>query len=313
MNLVTPISNSQAANSLSFSASQSYVLNFNEENYYINGREVPFKKGDRMSGAKLNLEAEHHCREEYSSPTLSVKSASGDLTSHKLLQAISILNATWTISSDGKNIYRVKTACKQWGTFSIPNSDGYQFSLKRKSIDPKAEKLSSSPWYSKTYLSENNWKVNYWNNFGEGTTLVELLRQRWLPRTELPPMPTIRLERIYFDPKYPDQPLASLAIIDGAFASPKAGGWNKLTFEINSGIGSVFVPYTASPNFHWPFLTQDEFFTRTFEIRMMQAGYRYSSQVGKFVIAPVGENIQVRDVHRTPDGQQVEIYCKMEC
>ena len=315
LNISAPIASSQAANVLNFSASESFNLTFPEGSYYLNGRQVPFKKGDRPAVAYLNSEMEHICREDYSSPTLTVKRADGSLSSHKLLSAASVLKTKWIIASNGKNSFLVNAACKQRGVFSIPNSDGYQFNLKVKSIDPRADKLPSSPWYSKTYLSNNNWKVNFSNNAREWVD-PEILRLTWLPMTELPPMPAIRFERIHYDPNDVDHnlPMASLGISGGWFNSPTTGGWNRWTLELNDYIGGVFRRYTDELTFDWPLnISQDDFFTHTFEIRIMQEGFRYSSLVGRFVIPSVGENVQFSDVHRTPEGAQVKPYCYMGC
>ena len=315
LNTLTPIASSQAANVLNFSASVSFNLTFPEGSYYLNGRQVPFKKGDRPSAAYLNSEMEHICRENYSSPILTVKRADGSLSNHKLLNAASALKTKWIIASNGKNSFLVNAACKQWGIFSIPNSDGYQFNLKVKSINSRAEKLPSSPWYSKTYLSNNNWKVNFSNNAREGVD-QETLRLTWLPMTELPPMPTIRHERIHYDPNDVNHflPKASLAITGGLLNSPPTGGWNTWTLEINEGVGEVFRRYTDELTFDWPVVIgQDDFFTHTFEIRIVQEGFRYSSLVGRFVIPSVGENVRFSDVHRTPEGAQVEPYCYGWC
>ena len=315
LNLSTPIASSQAAIFLNFSAHESFNLTFPEGSYYINGRQVPFKKGDQPSVAYLNSEMGHICRENYSSPTLSVKRADGNPSTYKLLSATSVLKTKWIIASNGKNSFFVTAACKQWGIFSIPISDGYQFNLKVKSIDPRADKLPSSPWFSKNYLSDNQWKVNYSNNSREWADPMPL-RLKWLPKTELPPMPTIRVERINYGPDDVNHllPKASLAITGGSFNSPTTGGWNKWTLEINDGIGGVFRRYTDEPTFNWPLnVSQDDFLTHTFEIRVMQAGYRYSSLAGRFVIPPVGENVQFSDVHRTSEGERVEPYCNMGC
>lgn len=314
LNLSTPIASSQAANVLNFSANESFNLTFPEGSYYISGRQVPFKKGDQPSVAYLNSEMEHICGESYASPKLSVRTADGNLSSYKLLSAKSVLKTKWIIASNGKNSFSVNAACKQRGIFSIPISDGYQFNLKFKK-DPREPELPSSPWYSKNYLSDNQWKVNYSNNSREWVDQMSL-RLKWLPKTELPLMPTIRVERIHYGPNDVNHlsPLASLAITSGSFNSPTTGGWNKWTLEINDGIGTVFRRYTDELTFDWPLnVSQDDFRTHIFEIRVMQAGYRYSSLAGRFVIPSVGETVQFSDVHRTPEGEQVDPYCDRGC
>ena len=318
LNISTPIASSQTANVLNFSASESFNLTFPEGSYYSSGRQVPFKKGDRPSAAYLNSEMEHICRENYSSAILSVKRADGSLSNHKLLSATSALKTKWIIASNGKNSFFVNAACKQWGIFSIPNSDGYQFNLKVKSIDSRADKLPSSPWYSKNYLYDNQWKVIYFNNVGEAETEA-LIRSKWLPRAELPAMPAIRVLSANDDD--PFFRLTSLEISGGQFTSTPTGGWNKWTVQFTDYFSlPPFTPegtliripgrrmYTAENvgTFTWALkVHKDEIPAPSFEIGVTQTGYRYSSQVGRFVIPPVGESVQLVDVHRTPEGAKI--------
>ena len=318
--LLIPVATSQAANVLNFSAKQPFVTVLREGDHFVivNGKEVPFVKGRQLSSAELRREKEHLCGENYSSPTLSVKGASGDLGRHPLGSSSSISSAKWTVNSKGKNVYLIFGSCKQWGKFLIPNSDGYQFNLKFKSINPYLEKIPSSPWYSKGYLSQNQWNVSYFNNLHEwGFSYIteeygddSYFRSRWLPRPELPAMPAIRVLSVNDDD--PIFRLTSMEISGGQFTSTPTSGWNKWTLQFTDYFSLPGIPgrrkYSAEhvDTFTWVLkVLKNEVPAPNYEIAVTQTGYRHSSQVGNFVIPPVGEIVQLVEVHRTPEGAKI--------
>ncbi len=302
--LLIPIASSQAANVLNFSAKELLTLEYSEE--------VDFVKGDQMSSAELRKEAADFCQELYSSPTLFVKGASGDLGHYKLKYSSSVLSAKWIVAPYGKNKYSLSATCKQWGDFPIPTSGGYKFNFKYNS--PHPEKIQTSPWYSKKYMSQNQWKVNYSNTSSIPSAMEyggKLFLSRWLPLTELPAMPTIRVLSVNDDD--PIFRLATLEISGGQFTSTPTGGWDKWTVQFTDSFSLPGIPgqrkYSAEHvgTFTWALkVPKDEVPTPSFEIAVTQSGYRYSSQVGRFVIPSVGESVQLVDVQRTAEGAKID-------
>lgn len=305
MSLTIPISSSQAASVLHFSATELHSIGITEEAKY-------FVKGTQYSNAKLKSEAAHICLGDYVSPTLYIQGVSGGLGHYKLKSSYSASGAKWIVNPNGKNEYVISINCKQWSDFAIPASEGYKFTFQFKQGNEKIKDLS--PWYSRKYLSDNQFKVHDFFGFSIGKTVLsdkeKLYPSSWRPITELPDMPTIRVLNISYGANDVDQQLPKLLleISDEQNSSTLKFGWNTWAIEFNDGIDTSFSPYTYNPTFIWPHyccVSLDQIFSKSFEVRVLQAGYRYSSKVGKFTIPPGLGNVHLTDVHRTIEGAPI--------
>ena len=296
MSQLLPTATSQAADILHFSAKE--ILKVSES-------ESPqFQKGDHMTNAEMKREATDFCGEYYSSsPRLQVQGVSGSLGNYKLKNSSWVLSSNWTIAPNGENLHVRIFACKQWGNFTIPTSEGYKFKLKSNTLWPR---IPPSPWYSKKFLSQNQWNLNYFRSSPDTDTQEivgedkELSVSRWLPRVEFPAMPEIRLLSV--DDTDSLFPLTTLEISGSQFTSIPKGGWDRWTIEFTDSFSLPVRMYTAKRvgNFTWALkVKSDEIPAPSFEIRITQSGYGYSSLIGKFKIPLVGENVQLSDVHRS--------------